>query len=107
MAAEQCLADKVELVAFPGDLKWCFVIPAQVVIELVLLRLGVSAFYNGMLDDTEVHNAKRLSRRPASQRISCVMTRSASTSPVILPVDTTKSVSMYRTWFVGDSGLYN
>ena len=58
MAAEQCLADKVELVAFLGGLKWCFDMPAQVVIELALLRLGVPGFYNGMLDDIEVHNAK-------------------------------------------------
>ena len=58
MAAEQCLADKTELAVFLDDLKWCFDMPAQVVIELALLRLGVPDFYNAMLDDIEVHNAK-------------------------------------------------
>ena len=37
--------------------------------------------------------------------IAISVARSASTSPVALPVDATRSVSMYRTWFVGDSGL--
>ena len=44
MAAEQCLADEEELVAFLDDLKWCFDMPAQVVIELTLLRLAVPDF---------------------------------------------------------------
>ena len=44
MAAEQCLADEEELVAFLDDLKWCFDMPAQVVIELSLLRLAVPDF---------------------------------------------------------------
>ena len=58
MAAEQCLVDKVELAAFLGDLKWCFNMPAQVVIKLALLRLGVPGFCNAMLGDIEVHNEK-------------------------------------------------
>ena len=58
MAAEQCLADEEELVAFLDDLKWCFDMPAQVVIELALLRLGVPDFYFNMLDDIDVHTAK-------------------------------------------------
>ena len=58
MAAEQCLADEEELVAFLGDLKWCFDMPAQVVIEQALLRLGVPGFYYNMLDDIDVHTAK-------------------------------------------------
>ena len=58
MAAEQCLADEEELVAFLDDLKWCFDMPAQVVIELALLRLAVPDFYNNMLDDIDVHTAK-------------------------------------------------
>ena len=58
MAAEQCLADEEELVAFLGDLKWCFDIPAQVVIELALLWLAVPNFYHSILDDTDVHTAK-------------------------------------------------
>ena len=41
MAAEQCLADEEELVAFLDDLKWCFDMPAQVVIGLALLRWAV------------------------------------------------------------------
>jgi hypothetical protein len=32
--------------------------PAQVVIQLALLRLGVPGFYNAMLGDIEVHNTK-------------------------------------------------
>ena len=32
--------------------------PAQVVIELVLLRLAVPEFYNIMLGDIDVHTAK-------------------------------------------------
>ena len=51
MAAEQCLA-------FLDDLKWCFDMPAQVVIELALLRLAVPDFYRNMLDDIDVHTAK-------------------------------------------------
>ena len=58
MAAEQCLADEEELVVFLDDLKWCFDMPAQVVIELALLRLAVPEFYNNMLDDIDVHAAK-------------------------------------------------
>ena len=58
MAAEQCLADEEELVAFLDDLKWCFDMPAQVVIELALLRLAVPDFYNNMLDDIDVHTAE-------------------------------------------------
>ena len=58
MAAEQCIADEEELVAFLDDLKWCFDMPAQVVIELALLRLGVPDFYYNMLDDIDIHTAK-------------------------------------------------
>ena len=58
MAAEQCLADEEELVAFLDDLKWCFDKPAQVVIELALLRLAVPDFYHSMLDDIDVYTAK-------------------------------------------------
>ena len=58
MSAEQCLADEEELVAFLDDLKWCFDMPAQVVIELALLRLAIPDFYNNMLDDIDVHTAK-------------------------------------------------
>ena len=45
MAAEECLADEEELVAFLDDLEWCFDMPARVVIELALLRLAVPDFY--------------------------------------------------------------
>ena len=58
MAAEQCLAGKVELAAFLDDPKRCYDMPAHVAIERALLRLGVPDFYNGMLDDIDVHNAK-------------------------------------------------
>ena len=40
------------------DLKWCFDIPAQVVIELALLRLAVPGFYHNMLDDIDGHATK-------------------------------------------------
>ena len=52
------LADEEELVAFLDDLKWCFDKPAQVVIELALLRLAVPDFYHSMLDDIDVYTAK-------------------------------------------------
>ena len=58
VAAKQCLADEEELVAFLGDLKWCFDMPAQVIIELALLRLSVPDFYHNMLDAIDVHTAK-------------------------------------------------
>ena len=58
MAAEQCLADEEELVAFLDELKWCFDMPAQVVIELALLRLVVPDFYHNMLDAIDIHTAK-------------------------------------------------
>ena len=58
MAAEQCLADEEELVAFLDDLKWCFDMPARVVIELALLRLAVPDFYHNMLGDIDIHTAK-------------------------------------------------
>ena len=59
MAAEQCLADEEEkLVACLDDLKRHFDMPAQVVIELALLRLAVPEFYNNMLDGIGVHTAK-------------------------------------------------
>ena len=58
MAAEQCLADEEELVAFLDDLKRCFDMPAQVVIELALLRLAVPDFYHNLLDDIDIHTAK-------------------------------------------------
>ena len=58
MAAEQCLAGEEELVAFLDDLKWCFDMPAQVVIELALHRLAVPDFYHNMLDDIDIHTAK-------------------------------------------------
>ena len=56
-AADTCVCE-LYLVAFLGDLKWCFDMPAQVVIELELLRLGVPGLYNNMLDDIDVHTAK-------------------------------------------------
>jgi hypothetical protein len=41
-----------------GDLKWCFDTPANPVIELALMRLGVPAFYATMLNDIDMHFAK-------------------------------------------------
>ena len=40
------------------DLKWCFDTPANAVIELSLMRLGVPAFYATMLNDIDIHSAK-------------------------------------------------
>ena len=140
MAAEQCLADEEELVAFLDDLKWCFDMPAQVVIELALLRLAVPEFYNNMLDDIDVHTAKTtVTAAGITADLLCEalgggihrhehgtgqgtidgpqkwiavadmvisVARAASTAPVTLPVDASRSVRMDRTWFVGDSGLF-
>ena len=44
--------------AFLDDLKWCFDMSAQVVMELALLRLAVPDFYHNMLDDIDIHTAK-------------------------------------------------
>ena len=38
--------------------------------------------------------------------IAISVARAASTAPVTLPVDATRSVRMDRTWFVDDSGLF-
>ena len=54
MAAEQCLADEEELVAFLDDLKCCFDMPAQVVIELALLRLAWHMFTCTLPEETNV-----------------------------------------------------
>ena len=40
------------------DLKWCFDTPANAVIELSLMRLGVPAFYVTMLNDIDIHSVK-------------------------------------------------
>ena len=140
MAAEQCLADEEELVAFLDDLKWCFDMPAQVVIELALLRLAVPGFYHNMLDDIDVHTAKTtimaagitadllsdtlgggIHRQQhgtgqgtidgpqkwiAVAAMVISVARAASTAPVTLPVDVDKAACLNRTWFVGDSGLF-
>ena len=39
-------------------LKWCFDTPANAVIELALMRLGVPAFYVTMLNDIDMHSVK-------------------------------------------------
>ena len=140
MAAEQCLPDEEELVAFLGDLKWCFDMPAQVVIELALLRLAVPSFYSNMLDDIDVHTAKTtitaagitadllrdmfgggIHRQEngtgqgtidgpqkwiAVADMVISVARAVSTASVTLPVDAGKAVCLDRTWFVGDSGLF-
>ena len=134
------LAEEEELVAFLGDLKWFFDMPAQVVIELALLRLAVPEFYNNMLDDIDVHTAKAtitaagitadllcealgggIHRQEhgtgqgtidgpqkwiAVADIVVSVARAASTAPMTLPVDASRSVRMDRTWFVSDSGLF-
>jgi hypothetical protein len=41
--------------ALLDDLKWCFGTPAQTVVELALMRLGVPVFYASMLSDIDVH----------------------------------------------------
>ena len=70
-AAEYCdaTATKTEMAVLLGDLKWCFDTPANPIIELSLVRLGVPAFYATMLNDIDMHSAK-----PNST--------SASTSPI-------------------------
>ena len=132
------MADEEELVAFLDDLKWCFDMPAQVVVELALLRLAVPEFYNHMLGDIDVHTTKTtitaavitadllretlgggIHRQEhgtgqgtidgpqkwiAVADIVISVARAASTAPVTLPVDASRSVRMDRTWFVDDSG---
>jgi hypothetical protein len=57
-AAGHCKATATELSALLGDLKWCVDTPAQTVIEMALMRLGVPAFYASMLSDIDVHCAR-------------------------------------------------
>ena len=57
-AAEYCVATKTEMVVLLGNLKWCFDIPANAVIELSLMRLGVPAFYVTMINGIDMHSDK-------------------------------------------------
>ena len=57
-AAEYCVATQTEMAVLLDDLKWCFDTPANAVIELSLMRLGVPAFYVTMLNDIDIHSAK-------------------------------------------------
>ena len=57
-AAEYCVGTKTEMAVLLDDLKWCFDTPANAVIELALMRLGVPAFYVTMLNDIDMHSAK-------------------------------------------------
>ena len=58
-AAEyNCVATKTQMAVLLDDLKWCFDTPANPVIELALMRLGVPAFYATMLNDIDMHSAK-------------------------------------------------
>ena len=41
------------------DLKWRFDTPANAVIEVSLMRLGVPAFYVTMLNDIDMHSANK------------------------------------------------
>ena len=56
--AEYCVGTKTEMAVLLDDLKWCFDTPANAVIELVLMRLGVPAFYVTMLNEIDMHSAK-------------------------------------------------
>ena len=57
-AAEYCVATRTEMAVLLDDLKWCFDTPANAVIELALMRLGVPAFYVTMLNDIDMHSVK-------------------------------------------------
>ena len=57
-AAEHCAATKTEMSVLLDDLKWCFDTPANTVIELALMRLGVPAFYSSLLNDIDAHSVK-------------------------------------------------
>jgi spore maturation protein SpmB len=57
-AAEHCVATKTEMAVLLDDLKWCFDTPANAVIELALMRLGVPAFYVTMLNDIDMYSVK-------------------------------------------------
>ena len=57
-AAEHCAATKTEMTVLLDDLQRCFDTPANTVIELALMRLGVPAFYVTMLNDIDMHSVK-------------------------------------------------
>ena len=57
-AAEYCVATKTEMAVLLDDLKRCCDTPANPVIELALMRLGVPAFYATVLNDIDMHSAK-------------------------------------------------
>ena len=52
------MQSKTELAALLDDLRWCFDTPANTVIELALLRLGVPEFYSNFLNDIDLHSVK-------------------------------------------------
>ena len=54
-AAEYCAATKTEMAVLLDDLKWCLDTPANPVVELALMRLGVPAFYATMRNDIDMH----------------------------------------------------
>ena len=54
-AAEYCVATKTEMAVLLDDLKWFFDTPANSVIELAFMRLGVPAFYATMRNDIDMH----------------------------------------------------
>ena len=58
MAAEYCVGTKTEMAVLLDDLKWCFDTPANAVIELALMRLGVPVFYVTILNDIDMHSVK-------------------------------------------------
>ena len=62
IAAEYCVATKTEMAVLLDDPKWCFDTPANPVIELALMRLGVPAFYASMLNDIDMHSTKYTAR---------------------------------------------
>ena len=66
MAAEQSLSDKVELVVFLDDLKWCFNKSAQVVIELALFDWESPTSTTACWTTLKSTTQKRPSLRPAS-----------------------------------------
>ena len=57
-AAEFSVATKTEMAVLRDYLKWCFDTPANPVIELALIRLGVSAFHATMLNGIDMQSTK-------------------------------------------------
>ena len=134
VAGEHCLQNEVELSVLLDDLKWCFDTPANTVVELGLLRLGVPEFYINMLNDIDLHTVRStvtasgttialagifhrqlhgtgqgtvegpINWIPIADIVISVA-RASSTQPVVMPTGRGGVIEVDRAWFVDDSTL--